>query len=165
MLQLSFLIIMLISGSAHSGEPSSKDQPQMYIDTLLDELVSEYQASRKKDANNSKSGKVPAQDVEYEQTTYRSTEEILRTLRPKAPGLYKEYDAHFRDGDRPQGNITTKIRIAPNGQVLEARIVGDAIKDAAFAIKVSAFFKSLKFEPIDSRAIDSVAIPFTFTPH
>lgn len=94
--------------------------------------------------------------------TYRSTESILKVIRKQTPRLRHTYNDYLRNVSF-KGKVTLTFGIAPDGRISYLFPIGDTSGKPRFVQAVMKVVHRWKFEPVDSRAMDVVTVPFTFS--
>lgn len=99
----------------------------------------------------------------YDSSGRRPTEEILKVLRRRIPGLRHAYNFYMYPG-RLSGKVTLVFAIRPDGYLHYLIPIGDTSHHPKFVVSVLNSIKDWKFVAVPGRNLDILTIPFTFSP-
>lgn len=97
-----------------------------------------------------------------EKEEQRSTEAILRILRVNTPNLRYVYNSHLANR-RFRGTVTLRFAIQPDGSISYIFPMGDTTRNSRFAGDLADAVQDWAFPPVNSKAMDIVSVPFTFS--
>lgn len=105
--------------------------------------------------------KRPPQHV-GEKEEQRSTEAILRVIRVNTPNLRYVYNSHLATR-RFRGTVTLRFAIQPDGSISYIFPMGDTTRNSRFAGDLADAVQDWAFPAVNSKAMDIVSVPFTFS--
>ena len=94
----------------------------------------------------------------------RSLDEIRQAFEANKTKIYRVYNTALQQQPTLQGKVVLEIRIAPSGQVLDARIVSTTMGAPSFEAQLIDAARTMNFQP---RPVDMMVVtwPIDFLPY